>query len=226
MTYYKELHLNKESLDAYELPDIGYPIQDSSYNEVAHSGGKIDLKKLLFWLQEYSSLNVSKWNSLETAIFRLAVLLAPEDKRRQIRVYGDNWFLVCGTVDLDQKIITIQRQEHLVAAINLLKDGQLCVCSYRPLDAASARYLIRLSRNADPDVGMTNWEYAKGLAEEPDSDRGEKGEAYLKSWEFGLGMNADNSPIEPWYSKRKSVPVPHNLSAMQLGVCYEYSSNL
>jgi len=220
---YKELRLNKESLDEYELPDIGYPVPVSRYDEIGQPGGRIDLKVLLFWLQEYSALNASKWLGLETAIFRLAVLLAPEDRRRQIRVYGDNWFLVCGAVDLDQEIITIQRQEHLIAAMNCLKDGQLCVCSYRPLDADSARYLIRLSQNPDSAVEKSNWECAKRLAEEKDPDTHEKGEAYLKTWEFGLGVNTDHRPIEPWYSKRESASIPHNLSAMQLGVCYEYS---
>ncbi len=225
MADFKELRLDKESLDAYNLPDIGYPVPVSRYDEIGQSGGKIDLKLLLFWIQEFSALNSSRWLSLETAIFRLAILLAPEDKRRQIRVYGDNWFLVCGAVDLNQEIIAIQRQDNLVAAINPLEDGQLCICSYRPLDAVSARHLIRLSQNKDPGVEMTNWECAKQLAKEKDSDAGEKGGAYLKSWEFGLGVKEGNSPVEPWYSKRESTSIPHNLSAMQLGVCYEYSKS-
>ncbi len=223
MEDFKELRLNKESLDVYNLPDIGYPVPVSRYDEIGQSGGKIDLKLLLFWIQEFSAMNASRWLSLETAIFRLVVLLAPEDKRRQIRVYGDDWFLVCGAVDLGQEIITIQRHDHLIAAINPLEDGQLCVCSYRPLDAVSARILIRLSKNQDLDVGMNNWECAKHLVKEKDPDTGEKGEVYFKFWEFGLGVNADKSPVEPWFSQRDSAPIPHNLSAMQLGVCYEYS---
>jgi len=105
MEDYTELHLNKESLDAYTLPDIGFPVPVSQVETLDQSGGKIDLKALLFWLQEYSAVQADKWLDLETAIFRLALLLAPEDKRRQIRVYGDNWFLICGALDLNQNIM-------------------------------------------------------------------------------------------------------------------------
>jgi len=223
MEDFKELHLNKESLDAYTLPDIGYPVPVSQVETLDQSGGKIDLKALLFWLQEYSAVQADKWLDLETAIFRLALLLAPEDKRRQIRVYGDNWFLICGALDLNQNIITIQRQDHLIAAMSPLENGQLCVSSYRPLDAKSARYLIRLSQNPAPDDLKSRWESAKSLVGEGNANAGDKGAAYLKFWEFGLGVSSDNSAVAPWFKAREAAPTPNNLSAMQLGVCYEYS---
>jgi len=224
MEEFTELYLNKESLDAYTLPDIGYPVPVSQFETLDHSGGKIDLKALLFWLQEYSALQADKWFDLETAIFRLALLLAPEDRRRQIRVYGDNWFLVCGAVDLHQNIITIQRQDYLIAAMSPLANGQLCVCSYRPLDAKSARYLIRLSQNPALDGPKSRWESAiKNLVGERDANAGDRGEAYLMFWELGLGISSDNSAVAPWFNSRESAAIPNNLSAMQLGVCYEYS---
>jgi len=224
MEDFKELHLNKESLDAYTLPDIGFPVPVSQVETLDQSGGKIDLKALLFWLQEYSAVQADKWLDLETAIFRLALLLAPEDKRRQIRVYGDNWFLICGSLDLNQNIMTIQRQDHLIAAMSPLDNGQLCVCSYRPLDAKSARYLIRLSQNPAQDDPKSRWESAiERLIVERNANAGDKGDAYLKFWEFGLGVSSDNRAVEPWFNNRESAAIPNNLSAMQLGVCYEYS---
>ena len=216
--------MKKESLDAYSLPDIGYPVPVSQFDSLSQTGGKIDLKALLFWLQEYSALHSDKWIDLETAIFRLALLLAPEDRRRQIRVYGDNWFLICGSVDLNQNIIAIQRQDHLIAAISPLENGQLCVCSYRPLDARSARYLINLSINLSPDNPEGRWEVAVESLVGKDNKRAyESGEAYLMFWEFGLGVDSDNNAVGPWFNRRESTAIPNNLSAMQLGVCYEYS---
>lgn len=224
MENFTEVHLNKESLDAYSLPDIGYPVPVSQLDSFGQTGGKIDLKALLFWLQEYSALQTDKWIDFETAIFRLALLLAPEDRRRQIRVYGDNWFLICGAVDLNQTIMTIQRQDHLIAAMSPLEDGQLCVCSYRPLDAKSARYLISQSINSSSDSLNSPWESAiENLIVEENANAEKRGEAYLMFWEFGLGVKSDNSTVELWFNRRETAAIPNNLSAMQLGVCYEYS---
>ena len=224
MKNFTELHLKKESLDAYSLPDIGYPVPVSQFDSLSQIGGKIDLKALLFWLQEYSALHSDKWINLETAIFRLALLLAPEDRRRRIRVYGDNWFLICSAIDLNQTIITIQRQDHLIAAMSPLGNGQLCVCSYRPLDAKSARYLINLSINPSSDNQKGRWESAiERLVGEENNRADERGEAYLMFWEFGLGVNSDNNCVAPWFDWRESAAIPNNLSATQLGVCYEYS---
>ncbi len=215
MEDFKEFHLNKEWLEMYNLPDIGYPVPVSQLNELSQSGGKIDLKALLHWLQEYSTLHADKWLSLETAIFRLALLLAPEDKERQIRVYGDNWFLVCGAVNLEQKIISIQRQDHLIAAISPLDNGLLCVCSYRPLDAGTARYLIDLSQTIDSDSGKSSWEFVlERVLEETKSNVKEKGEAYLKFWELGLGVSSEGNFEEPWFSEYESASIPYNLCAM------------
>ena len=190
MEDFTELHLNKESLDAYTLPDIGYPVPVSQFETLDQSGGKIDLKALLFWLQEFSALQADKWIDLETAIFRLALLLAPEDRRRQIRVYGDTWFLVCGAVDLNQNIITIQRQDHLIAAISPLDKGQLCVCSYRPLDAKSGRYLIRLSKNPALDDPKSRWESAiESLVGELGDNKADVVKSIFLSWLSEKGIS-------------------------------------
>ena len=75
-----------------------------------------------------------------------------------------NWWLELGPVDLSAELITIQRQDHLVAAMTRREDGRLRVAVYRPLDAGSASSLNALGLNPRPEGGVAtgdnNWEYA------------------------------------------------------------------
>jgi hypothetical protein len=92
------------------------------------------------------------------------------------------------------------------------------------LDAKSARYLISLSINTSPSNLKNRWESAiENLVAGENTHAEKKGEAYLMFWECGLGMNSDNSAVAPWFNRRETAAIPNNLSAMQLGVCYEYS---
>ena len=67
-------------------------------------------------------------------------------------------------MDLNEELITIQRQDHLAAAITCSEDGRLLVAVYRPFDAGSAAVLANLGLNPSPEGGAAmrnnNWEYA------------------------------------------------------------------
>jgi hypothetical protein len=128
-------------------------------------------------------------------------------------------------VDLTKEIVTIQRQDRLIAAIQSLPNGQLKVSAYRSLDAKSCRYLIGLGLNPHPDHGVcmreNNWEYAlDSSAATGNMYASERGEAYLSYWQFGIGINYNHEEIPEWIDMQRLKPLPVNIAAIQVGACY------
>jgi antitoxin (DNA-binding transcriptional repressor) of toxin-antitoxin stability system len=203
MTDFVELHLKPELRERYALPNIGYPVPITRLMELLADDHNLDLAELLFWLQQRSGSAARDFRRYEPAMARLAQLLTPaDDLSESASVQGDEWWLELGPVDLDGELVTIQRDDELVAAIAPRADGRLRVAVYRPLDASSAASLMNLSRHPDEDGKVNlrdnNWEYAK------DASAGmgqvytaEAGTSYLSYWQFGLGILHDRteSPV-------------------------------
>ena len=100
------------------------------------------------------------WNQL----LKITEILAPSRIPEIASVFGRDWRLKMGPVDLNAELITIQCQDHMVAEITCSEDGRLLVAVYRPFDAGSAAILANLGLNPYPEGGaaMRNnkWEYA------------------------------------------------------------------
>lgn len=223
-----KIKLKDSFLEQYDLPDILYPIPTSRFEEIAKNG-EIPFNLLLYFLQEYGRSS-SEWQNIETAIHNITLVLAPIENPSFININGDNWFIVCGEVDLTQEIVTIQRGDHLIAAIRPLPDARLIFSAYRPLDSKSAEYLIGLSAIPDPDHGIcmreNNWEYALDCsAGMGNMYASERGEAYLSYWQYGLGLNNNKDVIEGWYNQRSLLAVDPKYTAIQLGIYYENRSD-
>jgi hypothetical protein len=158
---------------------------------------------------------------------RLTELIAPEDEQVTATVRGENWFLELREVDLGGPLVTIQRRDYVIAAVQARTDGTLACSVYRPLDGKSVGYLIGMSRLPGPNgmVNMreNNWEFAL------DQAAGwvgamyayDRGEAYLSLWEHGLGISGDGSEEPDYMAQRELQPIAPRLAAMQLGVYYE-----
>jgi hypothetical protein len=224
-----KISLTDEWLQQAGLPDIEYPIPTAVFEEIIDSGKIIEFSQMLFWLQEYSSQTPGEWMDYEEAMLKIAVKLAPYDPRPQIGIFGDNWFLMCGRVNLAKEIITIQRRDYLIAAIQNYGDGRLLACSYRPLDSKATRYLMDLAVNPAPNgtvwTRSNNWEYALDCsARAGNVHASHLGESYLSYWEFGLGLGNDKTLLDNWYSQRASKPIPPNVLAKQIFINYEQMS--
>ena len=223
----KDFVLFKMKKDFYErlgLPEIPFPVPLKEIEQLTITGN-IEFPMLLYWLQEYSASCPDKWLHLEDAIIRLAELLAPKDDRDTVPVEGDMWFFQLSTVDLEREIVTIQRQDHLLAAMQPLEDGRLIVSVYRPLDAKACSYLIALGVRPDPTHGVNmrvnNWEYAlDNSATMGNMYASERGESYLSYWEHGIGLNSEKKSVPGWIDMRKLHHLPVNISAVQVGVWY------
>ena len=115
-----------------------------------------------------------------------------------LTVEGKDWWLEIGPVDMNGKLVTIQKKEKLVAAIASRDDGRLRVSVFDQLDEKAASMLIALSKIPHPDHGVAmrenNWEYALdnsvGMGH---AYAAERGESYLSFWEYGIGIFSDGT---------------------------------
>ena len=171
MQNFAELHLKPETLAQYGLPNIPYPVPETDLKSALLDNGDLPLAVMLHGLQQRSRDGDAEWQEVETAIDRLAELLAPDDARDVISAAGDHWWLEVGHVDLGGKLVTIQRGDALIAAITARDDGRLRVAVFRPLDAKIAEYLIGLVQVPHPEHGVcmreNNWELSAPVINVP-----------------------------------------------------------
>ncbi len=222
------LRLNTEALAQYGLPDIPYPINAPRLAECLQHEGQLPFAALLHGLQERSATVAAGWQALEPAMERLAELIAPTDERPLISAAGEDWWLEIGPVELDGPLVTIQREEYLIATIMRRADGRLRIAAFRALDGKSARYLMDLARTPHPQYGVAqredNWEYARDqAAANGNFYAADRGEAYVSGWDRGLGISADSTEIQPWRQQRTLVARSPAHVATELGVQHAYS---
>ena len=229
MQDFVELKLKQQVLARYGLPDVLYPVHINLL-EVVSGGGDLPLAALVFGMQQRSREAGHDWKQFDAVLDRLATLVAPVDDREVISVSGDNWWLEIGPVDLNCKLVTIQRGEELIAAIIPREDGRLRVAAYRPLDAKSVEYLIGLGLNPHQDGGVcmreNNWEYAldcsAGMGNVYAAD---EGKAYHSIWELGIGIQNDGSENSVFRPNKDLIARSSALVATELGVYYSLSDD-
>jgi len=222
-----EFTLKPDALSRHQLPDIGFPVPGEALPALLDGSGELPFAHLLYWLQLRSRDGKCDWLSLEPAMSRLAELIAPEDEHVTGTVSGDDWFLELREVDLGEPLVTIQRGDHLIAAVQSRADGTLACSVYRPLDGKSIGYLIGMSCLPGPNgmVNMreNNWEFALDQAASWTAAMyaHDRGEAYLSLWEHGLGITWDGSEEPDYMAQRELKPIAPRLAATQMGVYYE-----
>jgi ADP-ribosylglycohydrolase len=229
MQNFEEQHLKPETLQRYGLPDIPYPIPVADARSVRRGTGDLPLDAMLRGLQKCSSDDGAKWPQIEPAMDRLAELLSPDDPRAVISAADDHWWLEIGPVDLGAKLVTVQRDDALIAAITAREDGRLRVAVFRPLDAKSAEYLIGLGQIPHPETGVNmrknNWEYALDCsAGSGNHYAADRGEAYLSYWQKGLGISWDGSEEPEWCKQLDLVARPAARVVTELGIYYTRSA--
>ena len=222
---FAELHLKADTLERYRLPDIPYPFPVSELVAALVGGVDLPLAMMLHGLQQQSRRGEAQWQQIEPAMDRLAELLAPDDTREVMSAAGDDWWLEVGPVDLGAKLVTIQRDDSLIAAITARDDGRLRVAVFRPLDAKSAYSLIALAHAPHPEHGVclreNNWEYALDCAAANSNFyAAERGETYLSYWMTGLGISWNGSDEPEWREQRQLVARPATRVVTELGVYY------
>lgn len=232
MSDFVELHLKPDTLAELDLPDIGYLVPRADFD---YESGRLHFATLLFGLQWKAAQAGADWQALEPAMARLALLMTPDDDDAVVTAAGDDWELAIGGVHLagedhNRRVVTLQRGQHLVAALRPLPSGQLRVSAYRPLDATSVRLLVDLSAQPRPGYGVNghknSWDYAMACARADDNARAfTDGLPYLSFWERGLGLGADDETLPHWRVQKDLPPLrPASVAAM-LGAWYTLSDD-
>jgi len=144
-------------------------------------------------------------------------------------VEGENWWLELAPVDLNGPLVTIQKEDRLVAAIASRSDGRLCVSVFEPLDDKAASILIALSEKPHPVHGVAmrknNWEYAlDGSAGMGQLYAAEGGEPYISFWEYGIGIFRDGMENEIYRPYKDLVMRDPSAVATEL-LAYDASQN-
>lgn len=210
-------------LARWGLPDLAYPVPRAALEAILSDDGKLSFEWILLGLQARARDGQAAWRELEPAISRLADLMTLGDERETVVVQGDEWWLEIGPVDLGQRIVTIQRDDCLVAAVCPRPDGHLRVAAYRPLEGKSAQYLVSASLRPHPEYGVNmrenNWEYLLDASSSSASFyAAERGEAYLSRWDDGLGIQWDGQVVDHWQAQRHLVACRSAAVAAQLRV--------
>jgi hypothetical protein len=198
-----EFPIKPETLVRYGLPDIAYHVFLSDSESTSLADGELPLSEMLYGLQLRSRNGDAPWRQFEPAMNRLGKLLMSDCDREVIALAGKTWWLEFGPVDLSAKLVTIQRNDVLIAAIAPRRDGRLRVATFRPLDAKSAEYLIGLGQVPDAEHGVcmreSNWEYALDCSAGTGNWYAfDRGEAHLSNWGKGLGISSDDSVLPTW----------------------------
>ena len=183
----------------------------------------LPISALLGGAQLRSSADTAGWRSLEAAMDRLSEIMAAGSALEELDARGEGWSLELGPVDLASTIVTIQRDDDLIAAIERRPDGSLKATTFRPLDADSCQKLIGLGVTPAEDgtvcMRPDNWEYARdssaGMGQVYNADQGY---SYLSYWEFGLGTSATGDRVPPWYAHREAIPRLASLTYAELSV--------
>jgi hypothetical protein len=223
-----DLHLTAKTLERYGLPNIAYSITMDDFFTAIDDNVELPLASMLYGLQQRSRDGEMDWQEMEPSMVRLAQLLSPDDNRQLITAASENWWLEIGPVDLNGKVVTIQRGGYLIAALAAREDGRLRIAVFRPLDGKSAEYLLNLGIIPQPDGGVcmreNNWEYAldcsAGMGNNYASMRGE---AYISFWEKGVGIRWDGSEEPKWHPQRNLIARQAAHVAMELGVYYTFT---
>ena len=219
----------KSALADLGLEEIRYPIPHRELPEII-SSNDVPYHMLLLWLQLYSSVSPEDWEELERAMSALTSLIGGDARQSTANVAGDSWKFVASPADLKKEVVTIQRKQLLVAAISGSDQGGLIVSHYRPLDAKSIRYLLGLARLPyhDGTVSMrpNNFEYAKDCSAGMGNTYAfTRGEAHLSYWEFGVGLDREENPVDGWIDQRQLEPKSADSLAVEVGIFYQYADD-
>jgi ADP-ribosylglycohydrolase len=153
----------------------------------------------------------------------------PRLDREVVVASGQGWWLEIGPVDLNGELVTIQRNNELIAAIVRRDDGRLRAATFHPLDAESAKCLIQLAGKRYPDDGVSIessiWEYARNRSSRiGNAYAAYGGQAYLSYWEKGIGIHSDGTESPIYRPYKDLIARPAGLVAAELDAHYSSSA--
>lgn len=213
-----EFHFKPDVLTRFSLPDIGYPVPAELAPRLSNCGTQVPFDLMLFWLQHSSAEAGHDWGQVEPVMQRLIELLAPYSSQQSVTARGANWLLQIGAVFLTQQVVTIERDNCLLAALQPDEEGGLIAASYRPLDAESLFLLTRLAvrphKRHGAAMSPNNWQYALDSTVSAENYyAAERGEPYLSYFKYGV--REDEATVMPSVCTAAQLEIFSRLSATE-----------
>lgn len=178
------------------------------YNHFEDEGVPEELQ--LMWFQRWTAQAQDHWLSFEEFLAKSEDDF-PDSEQPSSELSGENWWFEVGAVDLTKQLITVQRDNLLLAAICATEGGQLRVAAYRPLDTRSIELITGMSQRPHPIQGVcmreNNWQYALDCAAgNGQFYAAEQHYSYISYWEHGLGLTNALEVVPEWHKYRSLKP--------------------
>lgn len=207
---FTELMLPSTVLAELSLPAMPYEVPTAYARHLPVDPSRPPLDAMLFALQHRAAHGQADWARIGEAIDRLALLLCAEISPPELEIDGADWWIGLGKVNLYGDVLTVQRDESLVAAFERREDGRLRTAVYQPLCARAIEKLTGLGLKPDPEHGVAmradNWEYAGDCAAlNGNAYAAMDGRAYLSGWHKGVGTGWDGTDDVPWIIAREAA---------------------
>jgi hypothetical protein len=204
---FTELTLPDEVRARLGLPDLPDEVP-AIYSEIVG----IDLyapplEAMLYALQVRAQEEAVDWLKLAPAMDRLVALLGERKWPSAALVETDTSLVRLGEVDLNGEVITVQRQERIVAAFQAIEGKQLVTQLFHPPCARTIRTILSLNMRPSEDGVIpyygTNWDYAAdSAAGNGQYYAAQAGRAYLAHWANGAGVGFDGERLPLWMKAR------------------------
>lgn len=208
-----------------ELPDIEYSIPDAVLPDILASG-EIPFLAQIAWLQMAAGER-EDWASIDQAQLALASILASPQGDGTGTLESEEWLFEYGPVDVNERLVTIQKGEQLVVVMKKGTGGLLRTSWFRSPDGRAIERLLNMSvhpqRQRLPMGYDTSFELAWGASCGTGQLHAmEAGHSYGSVWEFGLGYGYDREPMPQWILQRELEPIPMHLVAVLLQAYLEF----
>lgn len=207
---FTELKLSEEVRARLGLPDLPYEVP-AIYAEVfGVNPDAPPLEAMLYALQLRAEEEAVDWLMLAPAMDRLVALLGERAWPGTSLIETDSSLVRLGEVDLDGAVITVQRQERIVAAFQAIEGKQLVTQLFHPPCARTIHTILSLNMRPKEDGVIpyygTNWDYAAdSAAGSGQYYAAEAGRTYLAHWASGVGLGFDGEPLDLWMKARREA---------------------
>ena len=207
---FTELKLFDELRAQLGLPDLPYEVPAIYAEFVGIDVDAPPFDAMLYALQVRAEEEAVDWLKLGPAMDRLVALLAERKWPVPSLIETDTSFVRLGEVDLDGEVITVQRQERIVAAFQAIERKQLVTQLFHPPCARTIRTILSLNMRPNEDGVIpyygTNWDYAAdSAAGSGQYYAAQAGRTYLRHWANGVGVGFDGERLPLWMKARREA---------------------
>ncbi len=225
---YAVIHWDAKRIEALGLGNQGFPVPLALFQGQLAVGSELQTQQeittfdLLSWMQDFIRYDHAEWRDFDGPILQLAARLASTLMNEEsLEFDSSSCQMLLESVDLNNELITIQRQGQVLAACSPTVDGRIRLMALNALDTRSLEIVVSAAIHPEPNGSVcmrkNNWEYLKDLsAGMGQSYASQRGESYLSYWRQGLGWFDAGNRLNRFSEQCKKAPVAPAVTGVQL----------